>query len=201
MTQNKNVYDIDVYEHRMPEYDVPKIIVRRWSPRAMSGEKIKKQDLMTMLEAARWAPSSYNNQPWRFIYALRDTEHWDKFMELLVEGNRAWALNAAALVVIASKTTFDYNGKPSITHAFDTGAAWGNFALVGSMYGLVVHGMQGFDYNRARVVLNIPDDIEVLAMAAVGKPGRIEDLPESLREKEYPSSRKSLSKIAFEGGF
>ena len=91
-------------------------------------------------------PSSYNGQPWRFLYALRETENWDLFFGLLVESNQRWAVNAGAIIVIVSRTTFEITGKPSRTHAFDTGAAWGYLVLQGSMCGLVVHGMEGFDY-------------------------------------------------------
>jgi nitroreductase len=193
--------EIDVRQHRKLEHAIDPIFINRWSPRAMSGEDLSEEELMAVLEAARWAPSSYNNQSWRFLYARRSTENWDLFFNLLGEGNQIWCRNAGLLVVIISKKTLDHNGKPSRTHSFDTGAAWQNLALQGSIRGLVVHGMQGFDYDKARQVLNVPDEYQVEAMAAVGKPGRIEDLPERLQEREVPSGRKELSEIAFEGGF
>ncbi len=189
---------VNVQEHRIPEYPVDKIFITRWSPRAMSGEPVAKGELMTLFEAARWAPSAFNNQSWRFLYSLKDSPTWDTFFGLLAEGNQGWVKNAGALVVIISKTTFDYNGKPAKTHAFDTGAAWGSFALQGSISGLVVHGMQGFDYDRAKTELAIPDDYEVQAMAAVGNPGCSEALPDKLRKMELPSGRKSISEIAME---
>ncbi|MGA2749200.1 MAG: nitroreductase family protein [Verrucomicrobiota bacterium] len=186
---------------RKPEHPVDNIFPDRWSPRAMSGASMTREELMALLEAARWAPSSYNNQPWRMVYALRDTAHWPRLFNLLGEFNQAWAKNAAALVVFISKTTFDHNGQQSVTHSFDTGAAWENFALQGSLNGLVVHGMQGFDYDRARTELGVPDGYQVEAMAVVGKPGRTEDLPERLRERETPSERRKVSETAFEGRF
>jgi nitroreductase len=189
-----------INEYRKPEYDVNQIFLDRWSSRAMSGEEISKDELMSLFEAAKWAPSSYNNQPWRFLYAMRNTANWELFFNLMVEGNQAWTKNAAALIVVISKKTFD-NGKPSRTHSFDTGAAWQNLALQGSLKGLVVHGMQGFDYGKAKVVLNIPEDYKVEAMIAVGKPGRKETLPEKLQEREFPSNRKKLSEITLEGKF
>jgi nitroreductase len=189
-----------INEYRKPEYDVNQIFLDRWSSRAMSGEEISKDELMSLFEAAKWAPSSYNNQPWRFLYAMRNTANWELFFNLMVEGNQAWTKNAAALIVVISKKTFD-NGKPSRTHSFDTGAAWQNLALRGSLKGLVVHGMQGFDYDKAKVVLNIPEDYKVEAMIAVGKPGRKETLPEKLQEREFPSNRKKLSEITLEGKF
>jgi nitroreductase len=192
---------IEAQKYRKPAFDINQIFLNRWSPRAMSSEEISKDELMSIFEAARWAPSSYNNQPWRFLYAMRGTEHWNTFFDLLVEANQMWAKNAAALIVVISKKTFDYNGKPSITHTFDTGAAWQNMALQGALMGLVTHGMQGFDYDRARELLNVSDEFQVEAMVAVGKPGKKEDLPANLQEKEIPSSRKPLNHIVFEGSY
>jgi nitroreductase len=192
---------IDISKYRNPEYNVNSIFVNRWSPRAMSGEEISNDELMSLFEAARWAPSSYNNQSWRFLYAIKNTENWDLFFDLLTEPNQVWAKNAAVLVVIISKDTFDYNNKPSRTHSFDTGLAWENLALQGSIMGLIVHGMQGFDYEEAKKKLDIPDGYTVEAMAAIGKPGKKEDLPKELQEREFPSDRKKISEIAFEGKF
>jgi nitroreductase len=188
-------------EKRKTDYPIDRLFLDRWSPRAMSGESIPEEELLLLFEAARWAPSSYNNQPWRMLYARRDTEYWPLFLDLLVEFNKTWAKNAAALIVFVSKTTFDHNGEPSRTHSFDTGAAWENFALQASLKGVVVHGMEGFDYEKAKTALKIPDDFRVEAMAVIGKPGRKEDLPERLQEREIPNDRRSLSEIIFEGPY
>jgi len=169
---------------RRAAYAVDALFIDRWSPRAMSGEAVSHDELMPLFEAARWAPSSGNYQPWRMLYALRDTAHWPLFLGLLVAGNRAWAQHGGALVLFLSKKTFD-DGRPSVTHAFDTGAAWENFALQASERNLVVHGMQGFDYDRARSELQIPQDYEVNAIAVVGKPGDLQLLPESVREGPF----------------
>jgi nitroreductase len=186
---------------RKADYPIDSIFLDRWSPRAMSGEPIAEEELFTLFEAARWAPSSYNNQSWRILYARRDTPHWSLFLNLLVEFNQTWAKNAAALVLFISKTTFDHNSEPAITHSFDTGAAWENLALQATLKGLVVHGMQGFDYNKAKTALNIPEGFNVEAMAAIGKPGRKEDLPEKMQERETPSDRRKLTETAFEGPY
>ena len=190
---------IDVSRYRKPEFDVDEIFLNRWSPRAMSGEEISEAELMSLFEAAKWAPSSFNNQPWRFLYTRRDSENWGLFFNLLAEFNQAWAKNASALIVIISRKTFDHNGKPSRTHSFDAGAAWQNLALQGALKALVVHGMQGLDYDKAREVLNVSDDYEVEAMATVGMRVKVEELPEKLREREFPSTKKRLSEIVFEG--
>ena len=191
----------DIIILRNADYDVAPLFPGRWSPRAMSGESIDKSELLTLFEAARWAPSSSNNQPWRFIYAFRGTSHWDRLFPLLSKNNKSWCKNAAALVLIVSNTTFDHNGKFSRTHSFDTGAAWENFALQGSINGLVVHGMQGFDYDRAREVCAIPDGFIVEAMVAVGRPGPVDVLPEALILREKPNTRKPQYMMFFEGVF
>lgn len=166
----------------------------------MSGEQIDDATLMSLFEAAHWAPSSNNNQPWRFIYALRGTPRWEVFFNLLAQGNQVWAKNAAVLIVVISKTTFD-SGKPARTHSYDAGAAWVSLALQGSLFNLVVHGMQGFDYDRAKQELQVPDDYQVEAMIAIGRHGKKEDLPDYLQEREFPSPRKKVSEIAMEGMF
>lgn len=191
----------EIRKYRKAQYAVGPLFINRWSPRAMSGEEIGPDIVMALFEAARWAPSSFNNQPWRFIFARRGGEHWDLFFDLLTAQNKVWAGKAAVLVVVASKKTFDHNGKPARTHSFDTGAAWQNLALQGTAMGLVVHGMQGFDYDAARERLGIPEDHQVEAMIAVGRPGRKEDLPPELQEREFPSSRKGLEETVFEGRF
>ena len=166
----------------------------------MSGEKISEQELMTLFEATRWAPSSYNAQPWKFIYAMRDTKEFENLFSFLVDFNKDWCIRAGALIVTISKKTSD-SGKENVTHSFDTGAAWENFALQASSMNLVAHGMSGFDYALAKEKLGIPDDYAVEMMIAVGKHGKIEDLPEALRTRETPSNRKKLEEIVFENKF
>jgi nitroreductase len=184
---------------RKSDYPINPLILNRWSPRSMTGETLSDDDIMSLFEAARWAPSSYNNQPWRFIYAKRNTKHWDRFLNLLVDGNRIWAKNAALLVVVISRKIFEFNEKPAITHQFDAGSAWENLALEASSRGIVAHGMQGFDYKKAGVDLGIPPDFEVMAMIAIGKKGSTEILPPELQEKEKLTDRKPLKEIIMEG--
>ncbi len=189
------------YFQGKPDHQIESLLLDRWSPRAMSGEEISREELMRLFEAARWAPSSFNAQQWRALYARRGTEHWQTFFDLLVDANKVWAKNAAVLVVFISRKFFDHNDEPSVTHSYDAGAAWENFALQGFHQGLVVHGMEGFDYERARKELRIPDEFQVEAMAAVGKPGRKEWLPEKLQARESPNDRRKLSDSIFEGPF
>jgi nitroreductase len=188
-------------DYRTADHPIESLFVRRWSPRAMSGEPITREEMLTLYEAARWAPSTYNEQEWRFLYALRDTPNWAPFFDLLVEGNRVWCQRAAMLVVILAHKVFARNGKPNPVHLFDCGLAFENLALQGSVMGLVVHGMQGFDYDKARRVLAVPDDYAVVAMFAVGRPGDPNDLPAEVREREVPTPRKPVSEIIREGPF
>jgi nitroreductase len=186
---------------RKPDHPIDSLFVDRWSPRAMSGEPISDAELFTLFEAARWAPSAGNTHPWRILFAHRDTEHWPVFFGLLVERNQMWCRNAAALLVFISRTTNEQTGKPLRTHTYDTGAAWENLALQGTLRGLVVHGMAGFDYARAKSELGVPDDFTVEAMAAIGKPGRIQDLPEDFQARESPSARRPVGELVFEGTY
>ncbi len=186
---------------RQSPYPIDSLFLDRWSPRAMTGEPIDEPDLLLLFEAAHWAPSSGNSQPWRFLYARRDTDHWPLFFDLLAEGNKTWCHRAAALVVFVSRTTHDKTGRTLVTHSYDTGAAWMSFAFQGWLRGLVVHGMAGFDYARARTALHVPDEMTVEAMAAVGKPGAREDLPPQHLSREFPSPRRPLDELVFAGPY
>src|SRR5262245_18698113 len=188
-------------EIRQAEHPVHAVFLDRWSPCAMTGDTIPEADLSILLEAARWAPSSYNAQPWRILYAPRDDESWPRFLDLLDEANRDWAQDAGALLVFVSRTAFERNGRPSRTHSFDAGAAGENLALQGTLLGWAVHGMEGFDYDRARTELAIPDLYQVEMMAAVGRARDPEELGDEARRQERPSGRKPLAAIAFRGPF
>ncbi len=192
---------INALEVRQPDHSIEPLFVARWSPRAMSGEPISDEEMLTLFEAARWAPSTYNEQEWRFLYARRDTPQWSTFFDLLVEGNKSWCERAAMLVVIVAHKVFSRNGKPNPVHLFDCGCAFENLALQGTAMELVVHGMQGFDYEKARTALAVPDDYAVVARFAAGRPGDPGLLPEPVSEREQPSGRKPVSEIIVEGAF
>jgi nitroreductase len=166
----------------------------------MSAAPVSRQAILTLLEAARWAPSGGNGQPWRFVYALRGTPAFDAFLAALVPGNREWAHAAGALLVLAARTVRD-DGKPASSAAFDAGAAWMALALQGTLSGLVVHAMGGFEKEAARAAAALPAGVEPQVMIAVGHPGRAEDLPEKLRAREQPNDRRPLSEIVFAGRF
>jgi nitroreductase len=187
--------------HRKPEHPIEPLFYRRWSPRAMSGKPITEAELMSLFEAARWAPSTYNEQEWRFLYARRDTPQWPDFFNLLAEGNQMWCSRAAVLSVVLAHKVFQRNGKSNPVHVFDTGAAFENLALQGTAMGLVVHGMQGFDFEKARSTLAVPQDFAVAAMFAVGRPGDPDQLPPDYKEIEKPSGRKHVTEFIREGKF
>lgn len=198
-----NVTDIDAVAARgsSDELTIDPRFLQRWSPRALSGKALTHEEMETLIEAARWAPSCFNAQPWRFAYALAGTDGFDRLFETLVEGNQAWAGKAGALVAVISRTKFEHNDKDAATHSFDAGAAWMSMALQSGMMGLVCHGMQGFDGTAARRVLAVPEVYDLPALIAVGHPGEIDDLPENFREKESPSKRKPLEEILFIDNF
>lgn len=186
---------------RHPDHPVEDLFVRRWSPRAMSGEPLEHDQLMSLFEAARWAPSTYNEQEWRYLYAHRDTPHWQTFFDLLMEGNQQWCKTAAVLGVVCSRTTLSKNGDVNPVHSFDAGLSYMSLALQGAAMGLVVHAMVGFDAAAAHEKLNVPDGYAVDAMFAVGHPGDPAQLPGMWREKETPGGRKPVREIACEGPF
>ncbi len=185
---------------RKPDFPIEEMFYKRWSPRAMDGEKITEEMLMPLFEAARWAPSAYNSQPWKFFYVLRNGPYWEKYIDLMVDFNKEWTKNAGALIIIASKKTLN-DGNISQTHSFDSGAAWMNLALQADALGYVCHGMSGFDYEAARKLLKIPEDYSVEAMIALGMPGDVESLPEQIRNNEKPNGRKPISDFIYEGIF
>ncbi|MFC1702959.1 nitroreductase family protein [Patescibacteria group bacterium] len=192
----------EVAEARTSNYPISSQILNRWSPRAMTGEPLGDDELFALFEAARWAPSSGNGQPWRFVVARRqDEEKFTKMFDLLAEGNQAWCDKASALVIVLSNTMTGWKGAFERTHAFCTGMATENLAIEGAHRGLVVHGIGGFDYDRAKSEFGVPDDHEVMAMYVIGKRASVESLPEKYQEREIPSDRMPLSEVVYDGAF
>jgi len=187
--------------NRRANYPINPLILNRWSPRSMTGESMSDEELMPLFEAARWAPSSFNEQPWTILFAKRETPQWDLFFSFLIEFNQSWCKNAACLCVFVSRNFFVKNQKPAPTHSFDTGAAWMALALEGSTRNLVVHGMSGFDFEKARKELKVPEGHTVEAMCAIGKRAPKEALPPEIAKRETPSDRKPLEEVAVMGTF
>ena len=181
------------------DYPVHELIAKRWSPRAMKPVAVPAEALRSLLEAARWAPSSYNEQPWSFIVARREDEaEFQALLGCLVDVNQAWARNAGALILTVAQNAFSHNEKPN-RHAFhDIGLAAGNLSLQATALGLVVHQMGGVRPEKAREVYEIPNRYEVVTGIAVGYPGKAEQLPEQFREAESaPRRRKPQDEIVF----
>lgn len=189
---------------RLTDHNIDPDILTRWSPRSFTDDTMSEKDLLAILEAARWAPSAFNAQPWHFVYARRSDADWDDLVDLLAPFNKDWAQHSAALVFIASQT-MRANSKgemsPSRSHAFDAGAAWGLLALQATKLGWRAHGMAGLDHERAMERLGIPEDWRIEIAVAIGREGDGSSLTESLRAREVPSQRKPLAEIASQGRF
>jgi nitroreductase len=188
---------------RSPEAPIDEQFLSRWSPRAFKSDPPTDEQVASLFEAARWAPSCYNEQPWLFVYATRQNaaDH-DRMASLLVDGNRTWAEKAPVLGIVFARRRFARNDKPNRWAAFDTGAASMSLTLQANKMGLVTHFMGGIHEDRCYEALGVPEhDYEAMAGFAVGYQGAAADLPDNLREREVPSGRKPLREVAFEGRF
>ncbi|AOF89105.1 nitroreductase family protein [Sinorhizobium sp. RAC02] len=189
---------------RIADHTIAPLFLDRWSPRAFTGEAMPQATLLSLFEAARWAPSAANGQPWRFVYGHRGTEAFETIYNTLDEGNRRWADKASVLAVIISQThrkNADGEMRPAYTHAFDTGAAWAYLALEATRAGYHAHGMGGIDREKAMQVLGVPEGFRVEAGLAIGKIAPKETLPEDLMKREVPSTRKPVAEFISEGTF
>jgi nitroreductase len=190
---------------RHSDYPIDPVFLDRWSPRAFSAETIGDHEILGLFEAARWAPSSYNSQPARFIYGRRGTPAFDKLLGVLNEFNQSWAKTAAAIVIVVSNSLMRPPGQdkdvPSHSHSFDAGAAWMSFALQATRQGWYTHGMVGLDFDRAFAELDVPQGYRVEAAIAIGRLGDKATLPDFLQGREQPSDRHPLSVLAMEGSF
>ncbi len=185
---------------RIPSHEILPLVLHRSSTRAMSGQPLSDSELMRILEAARWAPSAANFQPWRFLYAQAGTPLFAQFLSFLDPFNAEWCVRAGALVVVVSKVTTP-DGKPLAPHAFDAGAAWMAMALQASSMGLVSHAMGGIQTDRIRAELQIPDGFAIHCIVALGHKGDINDLAERNRPRETPNDRRPLVESIAAGSF
>lgn len=192
----------DVSDFRRADHEIDPIFISRWSPRAFDPAADVPQDVLDSgFEAARWAPSSLNAQPWRFIYAHRGTAEWQGLFDSTLDRTQSWLKNAAVIVYVVAKTTLTYDGKviPSPTFGFDAGSAFENFVLQIAKSGYASHAAASFDHDKARAVLGLPDDYAVFAVIGVGKQADKSTLPPPLAEREFPSDRLPVSAIAMKG--
>ena len=188
---------------RIAHPKVEKLIVDRWSPRAFDGSEIPQEDLEVVFEAAGWAPSAYNVQPWTFLYARRGDANWDLLLSQLIEFNQSWAKDASAIVYIVSDKYMraETGNTENHSHSFDAGAAWALAALQAQALGYHTHGMTGIKFGEAEAALGIPADHRLEAAFVIGKAAGKEVLPEFLQEREVPSNRKPVSETARPGKF
>lgn len=180
------------------DFPLHELIAERWSPRAFTDQPVEADKLGSLFEAARWAASCFNEQPWSFLVATReDTEGFEKLASCLMEGN-AWAKDAPVLMLSVARLTFARNDKPNRHAQHDVGLAVGNLSVQAQAMGLCLHQMGGFDADRAREVLGIPDDFEPMAMIALGYQGEASALPDALREREAAArERKDVGSFVF----
>ena len=185
--------------------DVPvhELIKNRWSPRAFSDKAVPAEILRSLFEAARWAPSSNNEQPWTYLIATKDeADNFAKMLAVLVEFNANWAKNAPVLALSVAHLKTQREGKPNRVALHDVGTATAQFTFEANSHGLLVHQMAGFDADKARQTFAIPPDWEPVTAIAVGYPGDPGSLPEKLRERELaPRTRKPLSEFVMTGGW
>ncbi len=180
------------------------LILKRWSPRAFSTRMVEADKLEALFEAARWAPSSGNRQPWHFVYATRDgePESWQKLYDALDDGNRRWNGNVPLLIAIVAHLNSGRDGKPNRHAIYDTGQSVSMITLQATKMGLFAHQMAGFYPEKVKEAMNIPDGFDVIAMMAVGYMGNKEDLPEPYRTREtQPRTRKETKEFVFKGGW
>jgi nitroreductase len=181
------------------EHCIEDLIARRWSPRAFEARPVEPEKLKSLFEAARWAPSSNNEQPWRFLAATRDNQQdYDKLFSCLSEGNAKWVFRAPVLMLSVASLLFEDDGKPNRHALHDTGMAVENFVLQATALGLQAHQMAGYDAEKARRECQIPTGFEPVAMIAVGYPGDPAMLPGYLRERELkPRERQPIEEFVF----
>jgi nitroreductase len=195
--------DIGINKQAETQYPIHELLRQRWSPLAFSERKVEPEKLLSVLEAARWAASSYNEQPWSFIVATRDNQgEFERLLGCLVESNQEWAQKAPVLMLSVAKLYFERNGNEN-RHAFhDVGAAVAELAIQATALGLFIHQMAGFDVPKAKEVYGISEGYEPVAAIALGYVGNSESLSERLLQRELAQrTRKPLEAFVFSGSW
>ncbi|MFN3281264.1 MAG: nitroreductase family protein [Tabrizicola sp.] len=195
---------LDAIHARQPDHPVEAQFVARWSPRSFTGRALSEAEVMSLLEAARWAPSASNHQPWRLVWARAGEPEFAAVHQALTGNNLLWAGRAGALFVVASKDTFVNREGVEVanrTAGFDTGAAWMSLALQARAMGLVAHAMGGFDRERLAAAVGLPAGHTLHCVVAVGEQGPVSALPDDLAAREKPSMRKAVAEISSHGRF
>lgn len=194
-----SIEEVNHVKHAPDVEGVLPIFHRRWSPRSFSDREVSPADLAKVFEAARWAASSFNEQPWRWLVGKRNSPTFNKILDSLMPFNQAWAGNAPVLILGTAKTTFSHNNTPNRVALYDLGAASSYLTLQAAALGLVAHQMGGFDQDAARKSLEIPDDFLIGAVIALGYQGQPEALAndQMQAQEKAPRQRKPLSEIVF----
>jgi nitroreductase len=182
---------------------IHELLANRWSGRAYdAAQSVSKEQVVSLLEAARWAPSCFGDQPWRYVVCNKaeNIQAWQAAFDCLVPGNQSWAVDAPVLLLICADTLFGHNDKPNKWAAYDTGAATENLCLQATALGLMAHQMGGFDADKARTTFNVPERYQILAMVTVGYQVAVESLSGEVKERELAArSRKPLDELFFNG--
>jgi nitroreductase len=182
------------------EYHIHPLIRARWSPRAFNGAPVTPGEMRSLLEAARWASSCFNDQPWHFLVALQGDAAFPRLLACLSQNNQSWAGKAGALLIAVARTNFASNGNPNAMAYYDLGQAAAQLSLQAVDLGLVVHQMRGFDVERARVEFGVPENHDPMAAIAIGQLGAASSLPETLAAREVaPRVRRPQAEFAFAG--
>ncbi len=192
--------DADAQEARTADHPVLPLILGRWSPRAFAATPVPQSDLDACLEAARWAPSAYNDQPWHFVYGTTEAEK-APFIDAMVDFNQSWAKTAPVLLALCARKNLERDGTPNRHFTFDCGAAWALLAIEARQRGYYTHAMAGYDPDKAAANLGVPDSHEIITIIALGRRGDKAILPDYMQAMEQPSTRKPVPEIASRGRF
>jgi len=190
---------------RHADHPIHPVFTSRWSPRSFSDATITEEELLTLLEAARWAPSAFNAQPWRFSYALRGDPMFQPLVDSMAPMNQQWAKHASALIALSSYNLVIPPGAteavPNGSHELDSGAAWACLALQATFSDWQLHGLGGINFEQAALAINLPAQHQLHMLIAVGKRGDPSVLPDALRQRELPNPRKPIRELAIRGKF
>jgi nitroreductase len=183
-------------------YTLHPLLKRRWSPRAFTDKAIEKEKLQRIFEAARWAPSAGNEQPWKFIVGINPDETWQKIFDSLADGNKLWNQNVPVLIISIGKKIYSRDQSPYFHFQYDTGQSVAHLSVEAMNQGLFVHQMAGFSSEKIIKDFDVPSDHQPLTAIALGYPGNPDDLPEQLKKRELAErTRKDFSDFVFSGTF
>lgn len=183
------------------KYPIIDEVKNRWSPVIFSNKPVEKEKIFSMFEAARWAPSSFNEQPWAFIYATKENpEEYNKLLNCIFEGNAEWAKDAPLLIIAFAKTRHDRNGKPNKHAWFDVGHAVSNLSAQATAMDLYLHQMGGFDAAKTNEIYDVPENYEPVVAIAIGNMGEYDSAPEGFQNRDSaPRKRKKITEFVFTG--